>query len=59
MDPNDARYERPCRWLLAVAAGMHWVTAAFMWTEHLRASYDVQIGGTIAGVLRTLIQALT
>jgi hypothetical protein len=27
MDVNDARYELPCRVMLAVAAVMHWVYA--------------------------------
>jgi hypothetical protein len=59
MDPNDARYERPCRWLLAVAAAMHWITAALLYSEHLQADSQLEVGGTFAGVLRALIQSLT
>lgn len=30
METDDARYERPCRVVLAIAAGVHWVSAALL-----------------------------
>jgi hypothetical protein len=27
---NDARYERPCKCVMAVAGGIHWVVAALI-----------------------------
>jgi hypothetical protein len=57
---TDARYERPCRWLLAVAAGIHWVAAALMISDRF---VEIESAGQnaryIKNMLASLIQVLT
>jgi hypothetical protein len=40
MFEDDARYERACRLLLAVAAGIHWVCAGIVWHSHRLAQVE-------------------
>ncbi len=32
---TDAQYERPCKWLLAFAAAIHWVAAVLLISSSL------------------------
>ena len=49
---NDARYERPCKWILAVAAGIHWVAAALV------ISSDLHVGNQFVGHYARGVQEL-
>jgi hypothetical protein len=53
----DLRYERPCRWLLAVGAGINWVSAMLVITgaEGEAASRYAQ---SIQPLLETIIRVL-
>jgi hypothetical protein len=51
---TDARYERPCRWLLAVAAAVHWVAAALVIAERLL----IESNGFDAPATQTLVFAV-
>ena len=50
---NDARYERPCKWVLAVAAGIHWVAAALVLI-----SSDLHVGNQFVGHYARAVQEL-
>ena len=57
MDSDDARYERPCRWLLAVAAGIHWVAALLVIRNHLAGISDaVALRVDVAEIVRRAIE---
>jgi hypothetical protein len=57
---TDARYERPCRWLLAVAGGIHWIAAALVISDGF---LEIESASQYARVLQNLVvgivQALT
>jgi hypothetical protein len=60
MDLNDARYERPCRLLLAVAGGIHWVAAILLISDRFvqieSASRNARAFQDLLGLI---VQALT
>jgi hypothetical protein len=54
MDANDARYELPCRVMLAIAAVIHWVYAGLAWREMRAVAEPLEMYATVADVLSSL-----
>lgn len=58
MNP-DLRYERPCRWLLAVGAGINWVAAMLVISNRVETAPSVHYAQVIEPLLNAIVRAFS
>ena len=52
---SDARYERPCRWMLAIAAGIQWTAVALAIGPTHEVNPAVQLAAALGRLLNVLL----
>jgi hypothetical protein len=55
---DDLRYARPCRWLLAVGAGINWVAAMLVISGRSEVVSASELAQAIEPLLNSLVRAL-
>lgn len=58
MNP-DLRYERPCRWLLAVGAGINWIAAMLVISNRADAAPALHYARIVEPLLDAIARAFS